>query len=48
MKVKVEFTCEIYDTNHTPWFAVNNILQCTSLDHVEDLVVSDPETGEEL
>lgn len=29
MKVKIVFECEIYPTNYTPWFTVNDELKHT-------------------
>ena len=48
MKIKVEFECEIYPVEYTPWFTVNNELNYTNLDYIESLEVFDAETGEEL
>lgn len=48
MKIKVEFECEIYPVEYTPWFTVNNELKYTNLDCIESLEVFDAETGEEL
>ena len=48
MKVKVVFECEIYPTDYTPWFTVNDELKHTDFDCVENLKVFDTETGKEL
>ena len=48
MKVKVEFECEIYPVEYTPWFTVNDEIVHTNLECVEKLKVFDAETGEEL
>lgn len=48
MKVKIVFECEIYPTDYTPWFAVNDELKHTGFDCVNNLSVFDAETGEEL
>ena len=48
MKVKVEFECEIYSENYTPWFAVNDEIKHTNLECVENLKVFNAETKEEL
>lgn len=48
MKVKVEFECEIYPTNYTPWFTVNDELKHTDFEHINNLTVTDIETDEEL
>lgn len=48
MKVKVEFECEIYSDKYTPWFAVNDEIEHTNFECVENLRVFDAETGEEL
>lgn len=48
MKVKVEFECEIYSNQFTPWFAVNDEIIHTNLECVENLKVFDAETGKEL
>lgn len=48
MHVKVEFECEIYPINYTPWFTVNDELEHTKLDYVDNLRVFDAKTGEEL
>lgn len=48
MKVKVVFECEIYPTDYTSWFAVNDELEHTGFDCVNNLSVFDAETGEEL
>lgn len=48
MKVKVVFECEIYPTDYTPWFTVNDELKHTGFDCVNNLSVFDAETGEKL
>lgn len=48
MKVKVEFECEIYPEYYTPWFTVNDIIEHTNLECVENLRVFDAKTKEEL
>ena len=48
MKVKVSFECEVYSTEYTPWFAVDNELNHTNLEQVNNLQVFDAETNEEL
>lgn len=45
MKVKVVFECEIYPTDYTPWFTVNDELKHTGFDCVNNLSVFDAETG---
>lgn len=48
MKVKVEFECEIYSDKYTLWFAVNDEIEHTNFECVENLRVFNTETGEEL
>lgn len=48
MKVKIEFECEIYPEYYTPWFTVNDIIEHTNLECVENLKVFNAETKEEL
>ena len=48
MKVKVEFECEIYPCERTPWFEVCDELNHTGFDQVNNLRVFDVETEEEL
>ncbi len=48
MRVKVEFECEVYTTDFTPWFKMNYELKHTDLECIENLKVFDVETGEEL
>lgn len=48
MKVKVEFECEVYKGDYTPWFAIHDVFEHTNLDCVENLKVFNAETGEEL
>lgn len=48
MKVRVEFECEIYSDKYMPWFAVNDEIEHTNFECVENLKVFDAETGEEL
>lgn len=48
MKVRVEFECEIYSDKYTPWFAVNDEIEHTNFERVENLKVFNVETGEEL
>ena len=48
MKVKVEFECDIYPLDYTPWFTVHDELEHTNLDYVNNLNVFNAETGEEL
>lgn len=48
MKVKIEFECEIYPEKFTPWFTVNDEIQRTNLECVDNLKVFDAEIGKEL
>lgn len=48
MKVKIEFECEIYPENYTPWFTANDELKHTNLEYIKNLKVFDVETDEEL
>ena len=47
MKVKVEFECEIYPVDYSPWFTVHDRLEHTDLDRVNNLKVLNVETGQE-
>ena len=48
MKVKIEFECEIYPEKFTPWLTVNDEIQCTNLECMENLKVFYAETGKEI
>ena len=48
MKVKVEFEYEIYSEYYTPWLAINDEIEHTKLECVENLKVFDSKTKEEL
>lgn len=48
MKVKVEFECDVDTSRYTPWFAVNDELQHTNLEDIDNLKVFDIESGKEI
>ena len=48
IKVKVEFECDVDITRFTPWFTVNDELQHTNLEDIDNLKVFDVESGKEI
>lgn len=48
MKVKVDFEYDVDITRFTPWFSVNDELQHTNLENIDNLKVFDVESGKEI